>query len=105
MSDAAAHLPGTALAFHRKQAKVAIPWFILFFLLASVIRTYADAPQVVWDTLERIARIGLTVTLFLIGSSLSRASLAKVGVRPLILGIVLWVLISAAGLWSVRALV
>lgn len=96
---------GTALAFHRRSAKVAIPWFILFFLLASVIRTYTDAPQVVWDMLVRIARIGLTVTLFLIGSSLSRASLAKVGVRPLVLGVVLWVLISAAGLWSVRALV
>ena len=56
-----------------------------------------------WDFLVRIARVGLTVTLFLIGASLSRRSLAAVGVRPLILGVVLWILISAAGLWGVLA--
>ena len=64
-----------------------------------------SAPPVTWDVLVRIARIGLTVTLFLIGSALSRRSLAKVGFRPLILGITLWVLISVAGLWAVRAVV
>jgi len=94
---------GTALAFRKEKTKIAIPWFILFFVLASVARTYVPAPQFAWDTLVRIARIGLTVTLFFIGSSLSRASLAKVGVRPLILGVVLWLVISGVGLWSVRA--
>lgn len=95
----------TAFAFHRRKTRVALPWFILFFLLASVIRTYVPAPQVTWDLLVRAARVGLTVTLFLIGSSLSRKSLAAVGVRPLVLGVVLWLLISVAGLWGVRALV
>jgi uncharacterized integral membrane protein (TIGR00698 family) len=96
---------GTAFAFRRGGARVTLPWFILFFLLASVVRTYVPAPQVTWDVLVRIARIGLTVTLFLIGSQLSRASLAKVGIRPLVLGVVLWIVISAAGLWGVRAVV
>jgi uncharacterized membrane protein YadS len=49
----------------------------------------------------RIARVGLTVTLFLIGASLSRRNLAAVGVRPLILGVILWIVISTAGLWGV----
>ena len=97
---------GTAYAFRRStKGRVTIPWFILFFLIASVVRTYVPAPQLTWDILVRIARIGLTVTLFLIGSALSRKSLAAVGFRPLILGVILWVLISAAGLWSVRAIV
>jgi uncharacterized integral membrane protein (TIGR00698 family) len=96
---------GTAFAFRRGGARVTIPWFILFFLLASVVRTYVPAPQLAWDVLVRIARIGLTVTLFLIGSQLSRASLAKVGIRPLVLGVILWIIISAAGLWGVRAVV
>ncbi len=94
---------GTAWAFRKESAKVTSPWFILFFLLASVARTYVPAPQLAWDALVRIARVGLTVTLFLIGSSLSRQSLAKVGVRPLILGVVLWLMISTAGLWGVTA--
>lgn len=93
---------GTAFAFRRK-TKVALPWFILFFLVAAMIRTYFPEPAYAWDLLVRLARIGLTVTLFLIGASLSRRSLAAVGVRPLILGVVLWLVISAAGLWGVLA--
>lgn len=100
---------GTAFAFRHRTStgarRVTIPWFIFFFLLASVIRTYVPAPQIAWDVVVRIARVGLTITLFLIGSALSRKSLAAVGFRPLILGVTLWVLVSAAGLWAVRAVV
>jgi uncharacterized integral membrane protein (TIGR00698 family) len=100
---------GTAFAFRRRTSPgaggVVIPWFIFFFLLASVIRTYVPAPQIAWDIVVRAARVGLTVTLFLIGSALSRKSLAAVGFRPLILGVTLWILVSAAGLWAVRAVV
>jgi uncharacterized integral membrane protein (TIGR00698 family) len=92
---------GTALAFRRRSTRIVLPWFILFFLLAAVARTYIAAPAQVWDVLVHIARIGLTVTLFLIGAALSRRSLAAVGVRPLILGVLLWVIISAVGLWGV----
>lgn len=95
---------GTAFFFRRgdgKSTKVAIPWFILFFLLASVVRTYVAAPQQLWETLVHLARIGLTVTLFLIGAGLSRQALAKVGARPLILGVLLWIAISSVSLWAV----
>jgi uncharacterized integral membrane protein (TIGR00698 family) len=90
----------TAYAFHRRNAKIALPWFILFFVIAAVVRTYVDGP---WEWLVRIARHGLTATLFLIGASLSRRSLAAVGLRPLLLGVLLWIVISAAGLWAVAA--
>ncbi|HKO55409.1 MAG TPA: putative sulfate exporter family transporter [Thermoanaerobaculia bacterium] len=95
----------TAVFFKRKTARITIPWFILYFLIASVIRTYVPANPAVWDVLVRIARIGLTVTLFLIGAGLSRKSLAAVGARPLILGVLLWIVISAVGLWAVTATV
>lgn len=45
----------------------------------------------------------IRITLLLIGAGLTRRSLAAVGVRPLILGVVLWFLVSAAGLWGVLA--
>lgn len=92
---------GTALAFRRRSTRAALPWFILFFLLASVARTYVEAPKAMWDALVHLARIGLTVTLFLIGASLSRRSLTAVGLRPLLLGILLWIVISFAGLVAV----
>ena len=92
---------GTALAFHRGgKTRVTIPWFIFLFVVASIIRTYVNGP---WDIIVVIARIGLTLTLFLIGAGLSRRSLAAVGIRPLILGVVLWLVISLAGLWAVTA--
>jgi len=91
----------TAFFFKKKSAKVAIPWFILWFVVASVIRTYVTAPADVWSTLTMIARIGLTITLFLIGAGLSRKSIAAVGARPLILGILLWIVISSVSLFAV----
>jgi uncharacterized integral membrane protein (TIGR00698 family) len=89
---------GTAFAFKRHATKIAMPWFILFFLVASVIRTYVHGP---WDAIVYAARVGLTITLFLIGASLSRKSIAAVGVRPMLLGVILWIVISAASLAAV----
>jgi uncharacterized integral membrane protein (TIGR00698 family) len=91
----------TALFFKRKSAKVTIPWFILWFVIASVLRTYIAAPAEIWSTLTMLAKIGLTVTLFLIGAGLSRKSIAAVGARPLILGILLWIAISSVSLFAV----
>lgn len=93
----------TAFAFRRKSTRVAIPWFILFFLLASIVRTYTPVPVDIWNVLVQLARIGLTVTLFLIGAGLSRSALASVGARPLVLGVILWITISAVSLWAVLA--
>ena len=88
---------GTAFAF-RKTARVTVPWFILWFLVASLVRTYFDGP---FDLIVRLARTGLTLTLFLIGAGLSRASLRAVGVRPLLLGVILWIAISTVSLFAV----
>jgi uncharacterized integral membrane protein (TIGR00698 family) len=86
-----------------KKTKIAVPWFIFLFLLATVIRTYAPSQILpsVFDSLVNIAKAGLTITLFLIGASLSREVLKKVGVKPLIQGILLWIVISVVSLWAV----
>jgi uncharacterized integral membrane protein (TIGR00698 family) len=89
---------GTALAFRSKSTRITIPWFILWFLVASVIRTYVNGP---WDPIVTAAKIGLTVTLFLIGAGLSRKAIAAVGARPLILGVLLWIVISCVSLFAV----
>jgi uncharacterized integral membrane protein (TIGR00698 family) len=91
----------TAFFFKRKSAQLTIPWFILWFVVASVLRTYIAAPAELWSTLTMLAKIGLTITLFLIGAGLSRKSIAAVGARPLILGILLWIAISCVSLVAV----
>jgi uncharacterized membrane protein YadS len=86
-----------------KKTKIAIPWFIFLFLLATVVRTYSPTfvlPSL-FDSPVMLAKTGLTVTLFLIGASLSRATLRKVGVKPLVQGILLWIVISLVSLWAV----
>jgi uncharacterized integral membrane protein (TIGR00698 family) len=95
---------GTAMAFTRgRGARLTIPWFILWFVMAALIRTWTPAPDAVWAALTMAGRIGLTVTLFLIGAGLSRSSIASVGPRPLVLGITLWIVISVVSLIAVRS--
>jgi uncharacterized integral membrane protein (TIGR00698 family) len=96
-----------AYFYRSKSAKIAIPWFIGFFLIATVFRTYAPSSIFVpsmFDAIVMLAKTGLTVTLFLIGSSLSLETLKKVGVKPLIQGVILWIVISVVSLWAVLAI-
>lgn len=86
-----------------KKLKITVPWFIFLFLAATVFRTYA--PDIIlpslYDSIVNLAKAGLTVTLFLIGASLSRETLKKVGIRPLLQGVLLWLIISIVSLWAV----
>ena len=84
------------------QRKIAWPWFILFFLIAAAIKTYVPAGQPVYPSLVWLAKIALTVTLFLIGTGISRASLKRVGVRPLAQGVLLWVAVALFSLFLIR---
>jgi uncharacterized integral membrane protein (TIGR00698 family) len=83
--------------FYRKQSgKIKIPWFIGLFILAMVLNTYVTPIQSVSPYVVFLAKAGLTLTLFLIGSSLSLSQLRSVGLRPFLLAVTLWVIISVA---------
>ena len=84
----------TMFIFKNRSGKIAIPWFILFFVLAMLVNTYLALPTQLTSTLLYMAKQGMTITLFLIGSGLSVASLKRVGARPLVLGLLLWFFIS-----------
>ena len=85
------------------KTKIAIPWFIFLFLAATVVRTYAPSSILpsLFDAVVNLAKAGMTVTLFLIGASLTLDTLKKVGVRPLIQGVLLWIVISIVSLYAV----
>jgi uncharacterized membrane protein YadS len=92
-----------ALFFKTGKQKIKIPYFIGAFVLAMLINTYLPIPAVS-HVLVQASRIGLTLTLFLIGSGLSGQVLRNTGVRPLMQGIILWAAISAFALWAVMSL-
>ncbi len=88
---------------NRSMRSIKWPWFILFFLLAAIVRTYVPSGASVYPFLSRGGRIGLTVTLFLIGTGMSRENLAKVGVRPLLQGVLLWIAVASTTLALIHA--
>jgi uncharacterized integral membrane protein (TIGR00698 family) len=92
---------GTAV-ITKSKAKVQWPWFILFFCLAAVVNTYLPALHPVCPALAHLGVIGLTVTLYLIGTGLSNATLRQVGIRPLLQGVMLWALIGPCTLVLIR---
>ena len=92
---------GTALT-NRSKARIHWPWFILFFCLAAVANTYLPTFQAIYPALKHLGIIGLTVTLFLIGTSLSKQTLREVGPRPMLQGVLLWIVVATLSLTLIR---
>lgn len=88
----------TMFLFKQKGAKISLPWFIFFFILAMIANTFLPIPAEVSQLLVWLAKKGLTVTLFLIGAGLSRKVIKQVGIRPMIQGIILWIFIGLISL-------
>ncbi|MBQ2797473.1 MAG: putative sulfate exporter family transporter [Tidjanibacter sp.] len=84
----------SVLVFRSKGKRVAIPWFILMFIVAMVCNTYLPLPEWLTGGIVKVARKALCLTLFLIGCGLSVGAIRKVGAKPLVLGVVLWTIIS-----------
>lgn len=82
-----------------------VPWFIIAFVAASAIRTrWPQIAPFADGTLKLAAIAGMSAALLLIGLSLTRKTLAAVGWRAFVLGLALWVAISAAALAAARSL-
>jgi uncharacterized integral membrane protein (TIGR00698 family) len=92
---------GTA-AWKHSRAKVQIPWFIFLFVLAAVANTYILAGASLFPKFANAGKTGLTVTLFLIGASLSPAQIKRVGHRPLLQGVLLWIVVAVVSLLVIR---
>jgi len=92
----------TVAVAKRTKARIQWPWFILFFCLAAVANTYVPALAPAYPVLSKLGKLGLTATLFLIGTGLSRKTLQRVGVRPLVQGIALWAIVALSSLALIR---
>lgn len=89
----------TSLIFKGDGKKISIPWFILWFIIAIMLNTYvlADIPEI-GKAISGLARKGLIITMFFIGASLSTDVLKSVGIKALIQGVLLWIVISVGSL-------
>ena len=84
-----------------ESSRVQLPWFIGFFVLASLSKTLI--PEVAnWsDILLQISKTGFNLTLFAIGTGLSLQAINKVGWRTFAQGILLWLFGGLCSLWIV----
>lgn len=87
--------------FTKSEGKIKIPYFIGFFILAILAGTYLPFLQNFNSIISEISRDTLKVALFLIGAGLSLQNLKNIGIKPLLLGIILWIFISSISLYAV----
>ncbi|MEY8759250.1 YeiH family protein [Chryseobacterium tongliaoense] len=88
----------TMFIFKNKESKIKIPWFIGWFVLAILLNTYFPVFDLFSSSVTAVAKSGLNLTLFFIGSTLSLQTLKTIGVKPLAVAIILWVTISVGSL-------
>lgn len=96
---------GTAFIFNSNQHKVQLPYFIGLFILAMLANTFLPFVKLMAPYLVMVAKSGLTLTLFLIGSGLSFKVIHIVGIKPFLQGLILWTVISCASLWAIMSFV
>lgn len=95
----------SSFIFKSEKKKIHFPLFIVFFILASVMRSYIPEVEKNSKELLVIAKAGLSITLFFIGAGISLRSIKEIGFRPLIQGVLLWAFIIVASLWVVKNMI
>lgn len=92
----------TSFIFKTDGKKISIPWFILYFIVAILVNTYVlegnETLAGIGQFISGFARKGLIITMFFIGASLSMGVIKAVGVKPLVQGVLLWIVISVSSL-------
>lgn len=81
-----------------------VPWFILWFIAAAVLNTIGAVPSVFHGTLSETALFLIVVALTGVGLSTDARAIRAAGVRPLVLGFVLWALIAGSSLAIAHAI-
>ncbi|KFF20800.1 YeiH family protein [Chryseobacterium sp. JM1] len=88
----------TMFIFKNKESKIKIPWFIGWFILAILLNTYFPVFDGLSNSVTAVAKSGLNLTLFFIGSTLSIRTLKTIGIKPLAVAVILWITISVGSL-------
>ena len=100
--------------FEKSKGKIKIPYFIFYFILAILVSTYLPVyfpvlnnklgGNTIFDYAFMFGRKGLVITLFLIGSGLSLKTITQVGWRPVLQGVLLWLLIGSTSLAVIKGI-
>ncbi len=74
------------------------PWFILWFLVASALRTTGLIPLAIQPAIHTLAEFLIIVALTAIGLSANLRKMAASGARPILLGLGVWIAVAVSSL-------
>jgi len=87
-----------------KASKINIPWFILLFIIAIVVGNYVPGMEETNQHLSWLGKKGMMISLFYIGTSIKISEVKKTGLRPFLLGVILWIIIAVSSLFWIKQL-
>ena len=79
-----------------RKLKLRIPWFIPGFLIAAALVTWLPVLRGAGGWIKEISKYLMILTLFLIGANLNRDKLKELGLRPVLLGVILWLILGVS---------
>lgn len=79
------------------------PWFLFGFLGMCGLRAWRPEYGAVYDTLDHVARRLLVAAMLLVGSTLTTTVMSCIGLRPLLLALLLWLVLSVGSLAGIRS--
>lgn len=91
----------TAMIYGKKAGVKSFPIFILLFVLASLSNTYLHIPKEISGGIVSLSKSGLSITLLLIGANISINNIRETGVKALLLGFLLWLILLVGTLLTV----
>ncbi len=78
--------------------KKVFPWFIVWFVAASLLNTFNLIPPDLQEAADSLTKFMITMALAAIGLSANLRSMLRSGVKPFLLGVMVWIIVSAASL-------
>lgn len=88
--------------FMKSKSKIKMPWFIFGFILVAALVTWIPELSSFGHDISSFAKKLLVLTLFFIGLNLNINSIKKVGLKPLLLGIFLWLIVGSTTLLAIK---
>ncbi len=90
-----------SLIYHRGKKGISFPLFIILFILASAVTTVLPQFQLIYDNVYYLAKQAMVLALFILGLGITPQVFKSLDLRPMIFGIILWILLACSSLFLV----
>jgi uncharacterized membrane protein YadS len=86
---------------HKQSGKTKFQWFLVYFLFASLVSSYTPEYSNIWNIFYSGGKKLMIATLFFIGAGISLSEIKKIGIKPLIQAVMLWIFISVISFYTI----